>query len=355
MQFKNFTLECYKLPGSKPFIGMFKILWTAANSTRFDWAIFDNENKSQEGVILNTLMSSNLSFSAELFSSKQYFVLLNEIDGCGAIVSRSWEFIDGSSISNEIDSNYTLSKVKSNQLVPSIKKLDNVNINRFHSELETDCPPINWPPMDYSLFDFPIYNNTPSGWIVPVQERQTSTFDFASLPNVTDEQKSPIIKSTDIEDNINGVVRVDCSSKDVNQELDDLIRQLEMMPIGELECELENELECELEDWEIELNKIIAELDKPFIRNKKIYEMDKIADAIVVENYLGKKSIDIECPLYANQIPIPPPLPSPSSHTSFIYTDSFKQELNSVRHRVMAKKIDASPEKSRRTWFSLFR
>ena len=348
MEFKNFTLECYKVPESEKIIGMFNIRWATSDNTRFDWAIFDNENKSQEGIIFNTLFSSNLIFSAELDTLKKYFVLLTEMDGMGTIISRTWEFIDGSTI---LKSNCTLSKLPSEQLVPTFTKIDNVESfpsNYFDSTAD-------WPD-----WDFPTHN-TPTGWIEPTQD-YTFTFginNISPLPSITKEQQ-PITnhEQCDIV-SIDGTLDIDTnSSKNCQQTLDDLLKELEMLPIGEEIVTLSRTTQLteimensELEDWEIELNKIIAELEQPFIKYR---DYKNRLDAAVVNDYLAEK--DQPQPLYIEPIPIPPPLPSPIQTRRSAPTESFKEELSIIRNRVMGMKNESSLKKSHKSrWFSLFR
>ncbi len=93
MDIKNFTIESFKIPNTNEYMCVFNIKSVNGTNTRFEWAIFDDQNRSQEGVVYNTLSTSDLYFSVKLNNESKYFVLFREVDNNNNILTRSWDFL----------------------------------------------------------------------------------------------------------------------------------------------------------------------------------------------------------------------------------------------------------------------
>jgi hypothetical protein len=343
MEFKNFTLNCFKVPSSDEYIGMFKIKWLNGINTRVEWTVFCDDNTAQEGVSYNSNMSSNVHFSANLDMNKNYCVVFAEYDAFNTQLARTWGFVKGSEIESTTNE-CVLADIKNTDF-------DNQGFTFGSRSGLLNTPDWNFGNWNFEGFGSNEFNfSTPSGWIYPTQPTQTPQIN-AAIPAIADRAFNELPAPQLLK--VSGTVEVDSNNKSCEETLDELIKQLECMEIKvQNRDEPEKTVETDdREEWEIELDKIIDELDSSFSRKKFSHTApDKL---VLVENYLGEKLVDQIC---TNEIPMPPPLPA--SLRSFNYTDtkSFKDELRIVRNRVMGRENDIiKPIPKKRGWFSLFR
>jgi len=331
MEFKNFTIETFRIPGKQEFMAMFKILYVSGLHTRFEWAIFDNNNVSQEGMTYNT------EFSVKIDENRDYFLLIKEIDNSGNILSRSWDFVKGVDVC----------KCKKNDECVEIDHSNGFTFGSYTGINQSE---------DWNFGDWN-WNVTesqyPSGWIIPntsITGSHNISFpaleggdlrSVKALPQPPTSIKNISQVTSFAEPHYTGFVDISCDNNlNCDQELDDLIRELEMMPINV-------DFQEEKEEWELEIDKIIDDLKCPF----KEYP-SKYKTVSLIEDYLG----------YTNRtlmIPIPPPLPAQMKivHYDFTNCDSFQEELQKVRNKVMGRTNELPIIKEHRAsrWFSLFR
>ena len=348
MEFKNFDLNCYKLPDTEEYIGIFKIRWTNGTNTSFNWSIYSDNNTAQEGVVYNTLLSTNLFFSCKLNLNNNYFVMVNETDDGNVIVSRAWDFVKGDTLEKFNNESVLSRGITEKSLISHHPDANSFTFgSRSGLVSAEDWNFGDWNFGDFSNFEWssPFGTDT-SGWIVPSKTRASLQPINFPIPAITDE---PFTFSPEIPE-VSGTVDV-VEEKCCEQDLDELIEQLSIMQIGELPPQ-EPEPEDIIEDWELELNRIIEELEEPLIKDKRI-----MTEMVLVENYLGEKTVN---PMYFDHVPMPPPLPISFNRTNFTQTSTFNNELQTVRNRVMGRKNDESEHKSNKlkhtsSWFSLFR
>ena len=386
MEFKKFTLECHRLSDQFDcdYLGVFNIMKSnktlecvalkyADRFEHFEWSVFGDDDTVQEGVLFKSPASSNLHFSANLSSQKNYFVLLCQLDNDDVVKSRTWEFIQGVTLyptqetapfqnkSPQRDTPQCAFDCNECESIPPTLSMNSMNSMWSYNTAfdvyddETLATPRTW--SCDTVYD--MNGDDPVGWGSPIPT--DSLFDGELiLPEYPQLPQSPIVssnqKNTDcLPSNESNIV----DKSDSVKELDDLLKELEMLPIGRPYEHTTNTIE--FEDWEVELNKIIAEMNEPFLNIKNIEIESKQPlgllpsfNSIIIDNYCVTKETDC-----ANLIPIPPPLP-PQMFTrhcvmkSLATSQEFKEEVRKVRNRVMGRKNDLK-KIQRKGWFSFFK
>lgn len=349
MEFKNFTLNCFQIPNSNEYIGMFKIKWLNGINTRIEWTVFCDDDSSQEGVTYNSYNSSNVHFSANLSINKNYCVVFGEFDAFNTQLARTWGFVKGCDVFNALSN--------TDCVLSNVSDIQDYSFS-FGSRAGILTSEFNFGDWNNEGFKFDVNNDmNRSGWIYPQLINSTPQFE---LPALTEYPFNTECDNNEV--NSEGIscvleVKDDCNQPR-EETLEELIQELQSIDIvvnnNNFITVPTPEIVDDREDWEIELDKIIEELEAPL--RKKNFNHDSEDKLVLVENYLGEKYIDDYC---VNEIPIPPPLPTSLKSYDYTSTKSFKDELQIIRRRVTGRsnyKIDEQqPKPKKRGWFSLFR
>ena len=381
MEFTNFILKCYTSGEPNQYLGVFNLKCVNSAYSRFEWSIFAHNHTVQEGAIFNNAVSTNFNFTANLSPQQDYFIIIHEMDQYGNQISKNWEFIKGSALYNHAPALPT--PASSTLHYSPFSHLD-------YPEFE---PKFDFDEIDKTDWKFNTWDKSTKWdwkWNLESVKDFSSSIEYARLPPTTSDEEitingmlhvdesdyDSIITSDDesyeddstSDEEITGMLHFDQDDQDdqddqndqddqddekylakptSDQELEDLLKDLEMMPIQSYPCNddtLDKMEKGELEKWEADINHIISQLETPLTIDNKDNKSNPSPNIIVVDDYCAPTNI-----------PVAPPLPIPfKTYANPLDSNDFKNELGKVRNRVTGTKNETTTP-PRKKWFPFFR